>query len=118
MPQTEHPLFKIAVAITAIGTLALIVVRALGTVDPYWDTLQYHWPYAARAAGMCDRDCFAMFGELEERYSGFPMLYHRAFGWLWRLSGTPAAGHVLTIAAVVALCAYMRRRFAVPLGCK
>jgi hypothetical protein len=116
MPRSELRLVRLAVDLVAVVTFALIVVRALGTVDPYWDTLQYHWPYAARAAGMCDADCFAMFGELEERYRGFPMLYHWAFGWLWRLSGTPAAGHALTIAAVLALCGYLRRRFAVPLA--
>ena len=114
--RTNKRLVDVAVDVVALATFALVVVRALGTVDPYWDTLQYHWPYAARAAGMCDADCFAMFGELEARYRGFPMLYHWAFGWLWRLFGTPAAGHALTIAAVAALCVYLRRRFAVPLA--
>lgn len=109
-------MFDHTVNAVAAVTFVLVVVRALGTVDVNWDTQQYHWPYAARAAGMCDRDCLAMFGGLEARYDGFPMLYHWAFGWLWRLFGTPAAGHALTIAAVVALCVYMRRRFAVPLA--
>ncbi len=115
MRTNKRPV-DVAVDVVALATFALVVVRALGTVDPYWDTLQYHWPYAARAAGMCDSRCFVMFGELEERYRGFPMLYHWAFGWLWRLFGTPAAGHALTIAAVMALCVYLRRRFAVPLA--
>ncbi len=100
----------------AIITFVLIVIRALTTVDTNWDTLQYHWPYAARAAGLCDSQCLSLGLGLETRYRAFPMLFHAAYGALWRAFGTPAAGHGATIAVVVALCVYLWRRFAVPLA--
>jgi hypothetical protein len=100
----------------AIATFALIVVRAARTVDPYWDTLAYHWPYAARIAGLCDRDCFLLSFGLEGRYNGFPLLLTTVQGWLWRLTGTPAMADLINIAMIVALCGYLRYRFAVPLA--
>jgi hypothetical protein len=114
MPRTAGRPSTIVVDAVAFVTLALVVARALRVVDPYWDTLQYHWAYAARAAGLCDSACLAFDSGLDARYQGFPMLYHWAFGMLWRLTGTPLAGHLLSIAAVLALCTYLRRRFAVP----
>src|SRR5215831_12259259 len=60
--------------VLALVSFALIVVRATRTVDPYWDTLAYHWPYAARAAGLCDKDCFLLSFGTESRYDGFPLL--------------------------------------------
>lgn len=47
-------------SVFALATLVAVVVRAVRTVDPYWDTLAYHWPYAARIAGLCDRTCFEL----------------------------------------------------------
>src|SRR5665213_1966645 len=102
--------------VIAIVTFVLVVIRALRTVDTNWDTLQYHWAYAARAAGLCDRSCFAMDFGTEQRYLAFPMLFHTMYGVLWRIFGTPAAGHAVTIAVVVALIVYWWRRFAVPLA--
>ena len=100
----------------ALVSFALIVVRATRTVDPYWDTLAYHWPYAARAAGLCDLDCYAMTVGMEGRYDGFPLLLHAAQGWLWRLTGTPGLGDLINIALLLALGAYLRYRFEVPLA--
>src|SRR5215471_21115852 len=102
--------------VLAFVTFVLIVVRAVRTVDPYWDTLAYHWPYAARVAGLCDSDCYAMPAGMEGRYDGFPLLLHAAQGWLWRITGTPALGDLINIALVLALSGYLRWRFAVPLA--
>jgi hypothetical protein len=107
---------SLAVDALAAITFGLIVVRAFRVADANWDTLQYHWSYAARAAGLCDRECLAFDAGIDVRYAGFPMVYHWAYGMLWRIFGTPLAGHALTIAAIVALCAEMRRRFEVPLA--
>ena len=108
--------FDHAINVLAIVTFALVTVRALTSVDVNWDSLQYHLPYAARAAGMCDAQCLALGTTSEARYLGFPMLFHTAFGLLWRLFGTPAAGHAVTLVLVVALCTYLWQRFAVPLA--
>jgi hypothetical protein len=116
MPRPRLQTIDLAANIIAIATFALIVVRALTTVDTNWDTLQYHWAFAARAAGLCDAQCFAFDPNLEQRYLAFPMLFHTAFGALWRAFGTPAAGHAATITVVVGLCVYLWRRFAVPLA--
>src|SRR5215471_14918795 len=102
--------------VLAFVTFVLIVVRAVRTVDPYWDTLAYHWPYAARIAGLCDKDCFLLSFGTESRYDGFPLLLTALQGWLWRLTGTPAMADLINIAMVVALSAYLRYRFAVPLA--
>lgn len=105
----------LAVAV-ALLLLVLVAVRALTTVDPYWDTLQYHWPYAARAAGLCDAQCLTFPPGIELRYAAFPMLFHLLFGWLWRLFGTPAAGHLLGLAMLACVGIYLRVRLAVPLA--
>jgi hypothetical protein len=91
-------------------------VRAFRVADVNWDTLQYHWSYAARAAGLCDPGCLTFDAGIDVRYHGFPMVYHWAYGMLWRIFGTPLAGHALTIGAIIALCVELRRRFAVPLA--
>jgi hypothetical protein len=103
-------------AIAALVTFVLIVIRAIGTVDPYWDTLVYHWPFAARLGGLCDRDCYAFAWSIEARYDGFPLLLHAAQGLLWRATGTPGVADLINIAMVVALAAYLKYRFAVPLA--
>ena len=97
-------------------SFVFIVLRATRTVDPYWDTLAYHWPYAARVAGLCDRDCYSMTVGMEGRFDGFPLLLHAAQGWLWRLTGTPGLGDLINIAMLLALGGYLRYRFEVPLA--
>lgn len=102
--------------ILALVSFVLIVVRAVLTVDPIWDTLQYHWPFAGRLSGMCDRNCFLLSGGLEARYDGFPLLMNALQGLLWRLTGTPGMADLINIAMVVALMTYLRWRFCVPLA--
>ena len=107
--------FNIA-TLFALATFLLIAVRAARTADPYWDTLAYHWPFAARAAGICDSQCFLMPFSYEGRYAGFPKLWHAIQGLLWNATGTPAFADLLNIAMVAVLCLYLNRRFAVPLA--
>ena len=109
------PRFSLA-TVAALVTFALICVRAVMTVDPYWDTLAYHWPFAARLGGICNADCFTMPTTLEYRYEGFPKLWHWLQGVVWRLTGSPAQADVLGIAMVALVCGYLKSRFAVPLA--
>jgi hypothetical protein len=102
--------------VLALVSFVFIILRATRTVDPYWDTLAYHWPYAARIAGLCDRDCYSMTVGMEGRFDGFPLLLHAAQGWLWRLTGTPGLGDLINIAMLLALGGYLRYRFEVPLA--
>jgi hypothetical protein len=106
---------RLLATVFALASFVLVVIRAVRTVDPHWDTLAYHWPYAARLAGLCDRDCFTLWFGMERRYDGFPLLLTAMQGYLWRLTGTPALADLLNIAAVVALAVYLKQRFAVPL---
>jgi hypothetical protein len=103
-------------AFVAIVTFVAIVARAVRTVDVNWDTLAYHWVFAARAAGLCDRDCFMLALPIEPRYDGFPLLIHAAQGALWRLTGTPGMADLINIGMVVLLCCYLKWRFRVPLA--
>jgi len=105
-----------AVTILALVTFALVLIRALKTADPYWDTLAYHWPYAARLAGLCDRSCFVLWPAMESRYDGFPLVLTALQGYLWRFTGTPALGDLFNIATVVILGLYLKARFEVPLA--
>ncbi|MBS0319816.1 MAG: hypothetical protein JSR18_04680 [Proteobacteria bacterium] len=104
------------VAVVAAAIALVVVVRALRLVDPYWDTLQYHWPYAARAAGLCDAACLGFPPGIEIRYQAFPLVFHWLFGMLWRIAGTPAAGHLVGIAMLAGLCVWLRARMRVPLA--
>ena len=105
-----------AATLLAAASFLLVLIRALRTVDPYWDTLAYHWPFAARIAGLCDFDCFTMPPSYEQRYEGFPMLWHALQGLLWRATGTPGIADVLGIGMLACLCLYLYRRYAVPLA--
>ena len=107
--------FNIA-TLFALATFLLIAVRAARTADPNWDTLAYHWPFAARAAGLCDIHCFLMPFSYEGRYAGFPKLWHAIQGLLWNATGSPAFADLLNIAMVAVVCLYLNRRFAVPLA--
>jgi hypothetical protein len=102
--------------VLALVTFVVLVVRAVTTVVPYWDTLAYHWPFAARLAGLCDPECYSLTFDLEKRYEGFPLLLHAVQGLLWRLTGTPGSVELVYIALLLALCAYLKYRFAVPLA--
>ncbi len=115
--QLAYLLRRSPVAVVfALTTFVLIANRAVRTADPYWDTLAYHWPFAARIAGLCDVNCFLMPPSFEYRYEGFPKLWHAIQGLLWRVTGTPTLGDLLSIAMVVVLCLYLNRRFRVPLA--
>ncbi len=109
------PRFSLA-TVAALVTFALICIRAVMTVDPYWDTLAYHWPFAARLGGICNADCFTMPSTSEYRYEGFPKLWHWLQGIVWRLTGSPAQADVLAIGMVALVCGYLKWRFAVPLA--
>lgn len=103
-------------ALSALVTFTLVVIRAAATVDPNWDTLAYHWAFAARAGGLCGPECFAFPPGIEQRYEGFPLLFHTLQGLLWRVTGTPGLADLINIALVGALAAYLKWRFSVPLA--
>ena len=105
-----------AASVIAFVTLVLVVIRAVRTVDPYWDTLAYHWPFAARVVGLCGPDCYAWTPAMERRYEGFPLLLHALQGALWRLTGTPGMADLINVGAILGLCFYLKRRFVVPVS--
>jgi len=97
-------------------TLFLIVIRAASNVDPYWDTLAYHWPFAARSSDLCNSSCFTMSMTSEWRYEGFPKLWHWLQGIVWQITGSPSPLDLLNISMIGIVCAYLKSRFNVPLS--
>lgn len=101
-------------AFAALVTFAAIVARALLTFDPYFDTVAYHLPFAARLADLCTVDCYRMGDYLEAAYAGFPKLLHVLQGWLWKITGSPQYADVLNVLALLLFCWFLRRVFRVP----
>lgn len=94
--------------------LVLLLVRALLTVDPYYDSFAYHLPFAARLAGLCPETCYRMGDYLEAVYGGFPKLFHGLQGLVWRITGLAQAVDVLNVGALVLFCLFLHRWFRVP----
>ena len=94
--------------------LILLLLRAALTYDPYFDSAAYHLPFAARVSGICPKSCFLMSEYLEAAYDGFPKLFHRVQGLLWRISAHAQAVDLLNVGALVLFCLYLRLSFRVP----
>lgn len=105
-----------AVAALGWGLVVLVTLRAILTIDPYFDTFAYHWPFAARLAGVCDDTCYRLTDYGEALYAGFPKLFHRLQAAFWRLTGAPQVLDLLTVAALVLYALFLRCSFAVPAG--
>ena len=112
------PSGKFGWSVGALGwaMLLLLTLRAILTIDPYYDTFAYHLPFAGRLAGLCDERCFRMHDYGEAIYAGFPRLFHRLQALMWRLSGSPQALDLLTIAALALFAVFLRQSFGVPAG--
>ena len=100
----------------ALLTLLLIAIRAANNVDPHWDTLAYHWPFAARISDLCNASCLTLQSTSEWRYEGFPKLWHWFQGIVWRITGSPSQIDLLNLVMVVIVCTYLKSRFTVPLA--
>lgn len=100
----------------AASLLVVLVLRAALTVDPYFDTVAYHLPFAARLAGLCPENCYRMDEYLESAYAGFPKLMHVLQGWVWKLSGHAQLVDLLNVGALALFCVFLRRFFQVPLA--
>ena len=108
--------FDRAIVVVAALVGTLMTWRTLSGIDPFFDTFAYHLPFAARLAGLCPETCYRMHPVLEARFEGFPKLYHFLQGFAWRWSGTPVAGHALTLAIFGSFALYLRRGFDVPVA--
>ena len=108
--------YRGAVAALGWGLVVLVAVRAILTIDPYFDTFAYHLPFAGRLAGVCDDGCFRMADYGEALFAGFPKLFHRLQALFWRVTGAPQALDLLTVAALVLYALFLRQSFAVPAG--
>ena len=100
----------------ALLTLFLVVIRAVKNVDPHWDTLAYHWPFAARISDLCGSTCLTLQTGGEWRYEGFPKLWHWLQGVVWQITGSPSQLDLLNILIVGIVCIYLKSRFTVPLA--
>ena len=99
---------------TACLLLVLLLLRAILTVDPYFDSFAYHLPFAARLAGLCPETCYRMGDYLEAAYDGFPKLFHGLQGLVWKITGLAQAVDVLNVGALALFCLFLQRWFRVP----
>ena len=97
------------VVFTIAASYALLV-----SFVPYWDTLMYHMPFAARMAHLYSFDDFSTIQILEERYQGFPMLVEFLQGWFWRLLQRPEGINLINSIAFVSLALFLRIRSKIP----
>lgn len=98
----------------ALLLLVLLLLRAILTVDPYYDSFAYHLPFAARLAGLCPASCYQMGPYLEAVYDGFPKLFHLLQGLVWRLTGRAQAVDLLNLGTLLLFCLFLARWFRVP----
>lgn len=91
----------------AAGILLALVIRAALTFDPSWDAVAYHYPFAARLAGICGLDCLQMTPDLERFYTAFPVAIQFLQGWLWRLTGVPEATNFVSLGSLFVLVGYL-----------
>lgn len=99
----------------AAGTLlVLLLLRAVLTVDPYWDVFSYHLPFAARLSGICSESCFQLGDFLQAAYDGYPKLFHRLQGIVWKLTGLAQTEDLLNVAGLALFCVFLRQWFCVP----
>ena len=99
---------------TACLLLVLLLLRAILSVDPYFDSFAYHLPFAARLAGICPETCYRMGNYLEAAYVGFPKLFHGFQGLAWKITGLAQTVDVLNVGALVLFCLFLHRWFRVP----
>ncbi|MFZ1415315.1 MAG: hypothetical protein WAS73_12160 [Defluviicoccus sp.] len=111
-----HGSHRGAVAALGWSLVVLVTLRAILTIDPYFDTFAYHLPFAGRLAGVCDEACYRMSDYGEALYAGFPKLFHRLQALFWRVTGSPQALDLLTVAALLLYALFLSRSFAVPAG--
>lgn len=102
------------IAAAAALLLVLLLLRAVLTVDPYFDSFDYHLPFAAHTTGLCPDTCFQMRGHYETAYAGFPKLFYRMQGLAWRITGTAQDVDVLNVGALGLFCLFLYRWFQVP----
>ena len=98
---------KSGLILLAAEILLFLVIRAALTFDPSWDAIAYHYPFAARLAGICGHDCLQMTPGLEQDYVAFPVVIEFIQGWLWRLTGVPEATNFVSVAALFVFVAYL-----------
>lgn len=101
--------------VVAWGLLLSMCVAALHDVSQSWDVWYYHLPFAARLAGVVNRDGYVFHAANEAHFAGFPLLGELLQGLLWRATGRVECSNLVAFAAVPLFAWFLRRRFAVPM---
>jgi hypothetical protein len=114
-PEMLHSIRR-PVAVVGWVLLLLLALRAVLTIDPYFDTFAYHLPFAGRLAGLCEDACFRLSDYHEALFAGFPKLSHELQALVWRLTGSPQAADILAVASLLLFAMFLRQLFGVPVG--
>jgi len=104
----------LAAVCTVVAILALVDIAIKSAIDlnPGWDGLAYHLPFAAIRGGLAIP--YDMRDGLWPRFEGFPPLPELAQGLLWRLTGSVNATGVVNVIAFGVFLAYCHKVLRAP----
>lgn len=112
---TAVRLLELAGGAIASGAVLVLALRAALHFDDSWDSTSYHLPFAAFRAGILTLDDFRPLPHLVEAARSFPPLLDVLRGYTWRITGSIRVLQLFNLAAILALAAFWKRRFALPL---
>jgi hypothetical protein len=115
-PRARATLAARALALLAFALLAGMLWGALHDASQAWDVGYYHWPFAARLAGIVGADDLVFHDANQARFDGFPLLGELLQGALWRLTGRAECTNLVAWGTVPLVAWFARRRFGVPWG--
>jgi hypothetical protein len=95
---------------TLLAAIALVVLalRAMLRLEFYWDTFNYHIPFAARRGGLGIP--YELDVKIRNMYLGFPPLPHLVQGILWRATGQINATGVVNYLAFALFLYFCHRK--------
>lgn len=94
----------------SIALYILLFIRAISTIDTYWDSLAYHLPFAARIVGIFNQNSYTFEPGLEARYLGFPKLIELLQGLLWKATHAVTSTNLVSLFSIFFLNLYASKR--------
>ena len=101
--------------------MSLVFLLSIGAkcwfdFDQSWDSLAYHYPFAARIVGLVAPNEFQMLPIWESCFKGFPKLGELFQGVAWKVTGRIESTNLASFAVFLALLCYSRGRLKIPFG--
>lgn len=86
----------------AMSIFFWLAYNALSKLDSSWDNLAYHYPFAARQAGIMAVEEVRLSHFLEELYKGVPQLAELLQGYMWRITGLITTMNFVALGSLLA----------------